>query len=160
MLAESAGAVPDDFGGPLLAQPGPGQIEMLWEWLERSNVAPLVGGVIIDGQHALGLTDERLHSALAAGEVWTVTEWEELQSLAIITTRQHRGATVLTIEYLDGMPQGVGHLALALRTHAAGHGWPLVEAFPADMLIYIDALGGAEFEPLVERPYRLYAREL
>lgn len=154
--AASAGAVADPRAGPTIVQPGPADLERLWVWLERSSVLPSTGGVLFSGQRAVALTDDRLSAALAAGHVWTVADWDEVQALLIVAPAADR----LEIRALDGQADAVGRLALALRAWAAEQHLALVTARPPDLLILHDALNGAGFAPLETRPRWLYAKEI
>ncbi|HEV7129506.1 MAG TPA: GNAT family N-acetyltransferase, partial [Ktedonobacterales bacterium] len=76
----SAEPLPDGF---TLRTPGPADLERVWAFLEASNLAPLNGGLLLQGWRAQALTTEVLERRLAAGEVWTLEGWGAIQALAI-----------------------------------------------------------------------------
>jgi N-acetylglutamate synthase-like GNAT family acetyltransferase len=161
--APIAGARPDAFAAPRIRQPAPEEIDHLWDWLERSNVVSLTGGLYLAGDRAAALTDLALEGFLATGEVWTLEDHGTVQSLVIAgphTPNSHE--TRLVLRYLDGAAQGIGQLALHLRTHAASEGdhYALVEARPIDLLIVHDALHGAGFTRVDDDVQWVYARAL
>lgn len=153
-LAATAGAPPED-AAIASQRPGPEERDRLWDWLERSNLAPLVGGLAIFGGRGRALTDVLLAERLAAAAVWTITAWDEIQALAI-TDEDHEDGT-LAIAYIDGASQAIGELALALRIWAQAQGFAQVTAATADLLILTDALNGAGYGLLTPRPLRLLA---
>ena len=160
-IAATAGAIADATLEEQIHQPGPAELDRLWEWLERSNIAPLVGGLLLIGEWPAALTDDALERALAAGHVWTVDGWGELQAVVIAgPPPQHGQALPYTIRYLDGTAQGIGQLALHLRALAATQGYDLIEARPPDLLIVHDALAGAGFTRTEDATRWLFAKDL
>jgi GNAT superfamily N-acetyltransferase len=161
--APVAGAAPDAYAAPRIRQPTLDDLDRLWDWLERSNLVPLTGGLYLAGDRAAALTDVALASSLAAGEVWTVEDHGTIQSLVIAgswAVNSHE--TRLALRYLDGTSQGIGQLALHLRARAAqaGDRYSLVEARPTDLLILHDALNGAGFTRTDDAVYWVYAKNL
>jgi hypothetical protein len=87
-----------------------------------------------------------LERRLAAGEVWVLEAWETIQALAIVLAEpQAATGPRLAVQYLDGTPEGVGRLALALRSEAAKEGLAAVRVRLADSLMLRDAMDGAGF---------------
>lgn len=159
-VAPTEGATPDPPAVALIHQQTPDDMERLWAWLERSNIAPLAGGCYMEGMRALALTDDALSRFLAAGQVWTLEDYGELQALAIGGPRRRGDATRFSIRYLDGAVQGIGQLALHLRAQAADAGIARIDAHPPELLILRDALEGAGFSSAGRAPQWLYAQEL
>jgi GNAT superfamily N-acetyltransferase len=156
--APTEGAAPDPATEPLIHQPGPDALDGLWAWLERSNIAPLAGGCYMDGWRAVSLTDAALADFLHAGQVWTLTDYDEIQALMIAGPRERAGEMRFTIRYLDGAMQGIGQLALHLRALAATSGYGIIEARPPELLILYDALNGAGFTNLDMPLQWIYAK--
>jgi N-acetylglutamate synthase-like GNAT family acetyltransferase len=140
------GAKPDLTLTGQIRHPGPEALEALWAWLESSSlsIAALSGGLLMEGDWPAALTDDALSRFLAAGEVWTVEDWGEMQSLMIAGPRQVTSEeSRFTIRYLDGAVQGIGQLALSVRALAADEHFAEIDARPPDLLILHDALNGA-----------------
>lgn len=156
---ETGNATPDPHYSAQIRQPGIAELDTLWEWLERSNVASLTGGLVLDGEVGRGLSDTLLAAALEAQQVWLLEGWGEIQSL--ILTGQHGGTSVsdiFTISFLDGTAEGISRLASHLRAKAFALGCTLIEARPPDLLIIHDALNGAGFVRTSEQAQLLYAK--
>jgi hypothetical protein len=159
--APTAGATPDLLPGPVIGQPGPDALERLWGWLERSNVAPLTGGLLLPAGIGMALTDARLADLLATQAMWTVEEWGEIQALAIAGAQHPPGGSeIFSTAYLDGASESVGRLMLFLRSLAAERGFDLIDARPPDLLILHDALNGAGFARQSEGIVTLWAAEV
>ncbi len=159
--APAAGAETDPRHDYAVSQPGPDALDRLWAWLERSNVAPLVGGLLLPGGIGVALTDERLASALAERSVWLAEAWGETTALAIADARRPSGRPELfSIAYLDGAADAISRLALVLRSVAAARGYDAIDARPPDLLIVHDALAGAGFARMDSDTHALYAADL
>ncbi|MBA3824819.1 MAG: GNAT family N-acetyltransferase [Ktedonobacterales bacterium] len=161
--APVVGARPDAFAAPRIRQPGPEELDRLWAWLESSNLVSLTGGLYLAGDRAAALTDAALEAFLSAGEVWTLEDHAQVQSLVIAgayALNSHE--TRLALRYLDGASQGISQLALHLRARAAGEGdrYSIVEARPIDLLILHDALNGAGFTRADDAVQWVYAKNL
>jgi GNAT superfamily N-acetyltransferase len=159
-VAPTAGATPDPTAEALIHRPASDDLDRLWAWLERSNIAPLAGGCYMEGRRALALTDDALTRFLAAGQVWTLEDYGEIQALAIGGPRRRGDATRFSIRYLDGAMQGIGQLALHLRAQAAEAGHARIDAHPPDLLILRDAMEGAGFSSEGRMPQWIYAKDL
>jgi hypothetical protein len=142
--------------------PGADAFERLWGWLEQSNLAPFNGGLEFLGWAARALTEPRLRAYLAAGEVLTLEEWDTIQALAIVRDQPDGPGEPgrLEVRYLDGMADGVGRLALALRALAAERGLATIQLFLPDLLILRDAMDGAGYASQGEGAMWVYARDL
>jgi ribosomal protein S18 acetylase RimI-like enzyme len=155
--AASDEAIP---AGATLRTPGASELDRLWAFLEGSNLVPLNGGLLVEGWTARALTSLLLERRLAAGEVWTLEGWETIQALAIIQAEPNAGPGArLVVPYLDGAPEGVGRLALALRGEAAKQSLATVRVRLADSLMLRDAMDGAGFTR-GEDALWCYARQL
>src|SRR5262249_4346963 len=78
---------------------------------------------------------------LAAGSVWALEGWDTFQALAIAVPlpADDERAARLEVRYADGMAEGLGRLALALRTVADAQGCKAVELWLPNLLILHDA---------------------
>ncbi len=160
--AVQAGATSGSGPGQWLVSPGADVFERMWGWLEQSNLAPFNGGLEFLGWAARALTEPRLRAYLAAGEVLTLEEWDTIQALAIVRDQDDAPGEPSRLEvcYLDGMADGIGRLALALRAIAAQRGLATIQLFLPDLLILRDAMDGAGYASQGEGAMWVYAREL
>ena len=159
-MADASTAAIDPAIRSSMSQPGPEQLERLWTWLERSNIAPLLGGLLLNGGRGVALTDDQLAQHLALHNVWMIEAWDEIQALAIVTPRKWNALKLLTIQYIDGAADYISRLALALRTLASERDCASVDVRLPDLLILHDAINGAGFERHDADPYALFACEL
>jgi ribosomal protein S18 acetylase RimI-like enzyme len=120
--------------------------DALWGFLRASNLVPLNGGLLLDGWFARTLTPPVLQERLDADAVRILEEWGTIQGMAIIERRpaSRRGPT-LYVQYIDGMAEGIGRLALALREEAAHASLDRVVVSLPDVLILHDAMDGAGY---------------
>jgi ribosomal protein S18 acetylase RimI-like enzyme len=135
--------------------------ERIWEWLERSNLAPLNGGLEIREWAARALTQSRLRAHLAAGRVWTLDELGGLAALAVVERVEGESDNpddppTLSARYCDGSADALGRMGVALR--ALAQDLPRVELWLPDLLILRDAMDGAGFS--AHEPMWVYSREL
>jgi GNAT superfamily N-acetyltransferase len=158
--APTAGAKTDRAVVPLIQRPGPDDLDALWTWLERSNLAALVGGCYFEGDRAVALTDAALEGFLRGGQVFTLTELGTLQSLLIAGPRHVEDGEIYTIRYLDGAVHGISRLAMYLRGQAAVAEFDHVEVRPPDLRVLRDALDGAGYTDTGDAPQIIYAKSL
>jgi ribosomal protein S18 acetylase RimI-like enzyme len=139
--------------------------ERIWAWLEQSTLTPFNGGVAIEEWAARAITEPLLHARLLAGDVRLIEEWETISALAILAepalTLEPGEARILNVTYLTGASEGIGRLALALRSVAYERDLAEVKLWLPNLLILRDAMDGAGYIiPEGDEPLYLYAREL
>ena len=137
--------------------------ERIWEWLERSNLAPLNGGLEIHEWAAQALSESRLRDHLAAGRVWTLDELGGLAALAVVEQVEGESDNaddppILSVWYCDGSADALGRMGVALSALARAQDLPRVELWLPDLLILRDAMDGAGFS--THEPMWVYTREL
>jgi hypothetical protein len=137
--------------------------ERIWEWLERSNLTPLNGGLEIHEWAAQALTEPRLSEHLRAGRVWTLDELGGLAALAVVERVEGEpdnpgDPPILSVWYCDGSADALDRMGVALRGLAATQNLPRVELWLPDLLILRDAMDGAGFS--AHEPMWIYTREL
>jgi ribosomal protein S18 acetylase RimI-like enzyme len=138
-----------------------GELERLWAFLERSNLVPLNGGLVMEGWAAQALTTTVLEQALAAGDVYVLEAWEAIQALAIVRSLPDAApGPRLVVRYLDGTTEGVGRLALALRGVAATRGLAMVRSSMPEGLMLHDAMEGAGYTRRGDGALWCYAHRL
>lgn len=148
--------------GGRLSTPGEEDFDRLWDWLVQSNLTPFNGGLEIADWHARALSEPILREALSEGAVWTLEEWGALQALAVAHPRpaEDDEPAHLAVVYADGMADGLGRLALALREIAGERGCAEVDLWLPDLLILRDAMQGAGYTRQGEHAMEIYARAL
>ncbi len=148
--------------GPRLSTPGAESFEEIWAWLEQSNLSPFNGGLELQGWAARALTEPLLRAYMAAGEVWLLEEHGAILALAIAQGIPPEGSERgrLQVRYLDGLAEGIGRLALALRDLAGERDLDEVELWLPDLLILRDAMNGAGYHREMEGAMWVYARGL
>lgn len=153
------GAGRSDTPAPPLAIPGPADLERIWAWLVQSTLTPLNGGLEMSGERARALNEETLAEALAAGSLVTLEEWGTIQALAILPPMPPVDRAVMPVRYIDGLADGIGRLALALRAHVHARNYAAVTLWLPTLLILHDAMDGAGYEAVGE-PSLILARNL
>jgi ribosomal protein S18 acetylase RimI-like enzyme len=161
--ADALGADEREADDISLARVAEEDAERIWAWLERSNLAPLNGGLEIHEWAAQALTEPRLREHLAAGRVWTLDELGDLAALAVVEQVVDEpdnpdDPPLLSVWYCDGSADALGRMGVALRKLATTLDLPRVELWLPDLLILRDAMDGAGFS--TDEPMWVYAREL
>lgn len=148
--------------GGRLATPSEDDFERLWDWLVQSTLTPFNGGLAIVDWHARALSEPLLREALVAGAVWTLEERGTLQALAVAYPRpaEYGELAHLAVVYADGMADGLGRLALALREIAGERGCAEADLWLPDLLILRDAMEGAGYTRQGDHPMEIYARNV
>jgi ribosomal protein S18 acetylase RimI-like enzyme len=161
-LSVQEAAAPADNARPQLSAPGIAAFDRIWAWLEQSNLSPFNGGLEFLGWSARGLTEPALREYLAAGEVWLLEEHGAVLALAVARALPASAIDPpwLQVRYMDGLPESIGRLALALRSSAAQRGVDEVDLWLPDLLILQDAMNGAGYRRETDGAMWVYAREL
>jgi GNAT superfamily N-acetyltransferase len=143
---------------PILASTS--DIEEIIEYLDASNVFPIVGGLYYRDFIAYAITDSLLSTKIAAQQVYLLRRWNRLDGLAIAEPSEGRRGQHLFIGYIDGTTaESVGLIAYALRSRAAELGLESVHANVPDLVMVRDAFVGAEYE-WDEKIFYTYERSL
>ncbi|MEO7001745.1 MAG: GNAT family N-acetyltransferase [Ktedonobacterales bacterium] len=148
--------------GARLRTPGPADFERLWGWLTQSTLTPFNGGLEIADWEARALDEPTLRAYLAAGQVWTLEEWETILALAVAVDQIAEDDTTATlaVRYLDGQADYISRLSLTLREVAGDHELARVQLWLPDLLILHDAMAGAGYERQDDGAMWVYARTL
>ncbi|MFI5271661.1 MAG: GNAT family N-acetyltransferase [Ktedonobacterales bacterium] len=164
VIESDATVPPEERAGALGAQvtiAGTDDFERIWDWLERSTLAPLNGGLSFGAWTARTLTEPDVLAAMARGNLWLLEEWT-IEALALLSesrddTPGSRG--LLHLRYVDGTAEGISRLALVLRDEAGVRGLATVDLWLPDLLILRDAMAGAGFTA-DDHPMWVFARDL
>ncbi len=117
------------------------------DYLNISNVFPLVGGLYYVKFTAYPITAELLEQKIAQQNIYLLKRWDRLDGLAIAERREEQQEQRLSIGYIDGMTiEAVSLIAHDLRRRAAVMALERVRAYAPDLILVHDAFGGVEYE--------------
>src|SRR5579875_459892 len=116
------------------------------DYLNVSNIFPVVGGLYYEGFTAYSITQEMLEAKIAAQNVYLLRRWERLDGLAIVQPRDGRQGKNLFIGYIDGTTESISLMAYALRDRISEMNLDTVQANVPDLIMVRDAFTGAEYE--------------
>jgi GNAT superfamily N-acetyltransferase len=148
-------------GAPLPMVADEKELPALLAFLDRSNVFPATGGLMyVDwGDRTRALTSEVLQERLASGQVFTLSQWDDFQAIAICGL-QDTDEQVLLVEYIDGTSEGIGRMAYGLRELAAKRGLEQVAITLPNLLMLRDALEGTGYQTEDAGFFLVYQRQL
>lgn len=130
---------------PVLATPA--DLDEVIEYLNHSNILPIMGGVYYRGFTAYSLTRELIAEKIDARQVYLLRRWQRVDGLAIAEVRERRDEKVCSLGYIDGATaDSIGLIAYALRAMLPDLGVNKAWANVPDLLIVRDAFAGAEYE--------------
>jgi GNAT superfamily N-acetyltransferase len=118
------------------------------DYLNISNIFPLVGGLYYTWFVAYPITAELLEEKIAAQQVYLLRRWDRLDGLAIVDTREgFVKKNCLSLGYIDGTTiESISLIAYDLRHRLAGMGLESIRAYAPDLILVHDALGGIGYE--------------
>lgn len=122
-------------------------LDMIVDFLNVSNVFPLVGGVYYVRFKAYPITIELLEEKIAARQISLLYRWDRLDGLAIAETRTENTTQRLSVGYIDGTAiEPISLLAHDLRRQAAALGQDEVRVFAPDLILIRDAFTGVGYQ--------------
>lgn len=133
-------------------------IDEIIDYLNASNIFPVVGGLYYFGLTAYTINSELLQAKVLAKQVYLLRRWERLDGLAIAEPRQGRLDKHLFVGYIDGTTEGISLIAYALRRMVVNMGLESVGAHVPDLLMVRDAFVGAEYQ--WDKVFYTFEREL
>jgi ribosomal protein S18 acetylase RimI-like enzyme len=118
------------------------------DYLNVSNIFPLVGGLYYMWFAAYPITAELLEEKIAAQQVYLLRRWDRLDGLAIVDTRENFvKQDRLSLGYIDGTTiESISLIAYDLQHRLAGMGLESIRAYAPDLILVHDALGGIGYE--------------
>jgi predicted GNAT family acetyltransferase len=119
------------------------------DYLNISNIFPLVGGLYYTWFAAYPITAELLEEKIAAQQVYLLRRWDRLDGLAIVDTREENFVKQdrLSLGYIDGTTiESISLIAYDLRHRLAGMGLESIRAYAPDLILVHDALEGIGYE--------------
>lgn len=129
---------------PILATAS--DIDEIIDYLNVSNIFPVVGGLYYAGFTAYTITNRLLETKVAAGQVYLLRRWDRLDGFALVEPREGRWGRQLFIGYIDGTTESISQIAYALRRNVIDLGLESVQANVPDLMMVRDAFVGAEYE--------------
>ena len=118
------------------------------DYLNVSNIFPLVGGLYYMWFAAYPITAELLEEKIAAQQVYLLRRWDRLDGLAIVDTREgFVKQDRLSLGYIDGTTiESISLIAYDLRHRLASMGLESIRTYAPDLILVHDALGGIGYE--------------
>lgn len=133
-------------------------VDEIIDYLNASNIFPVVGGLYYFGLTAYSITGELLQAKVLAKQVYLLRRWERLDGLAIAEPRQGRLDKHLFVGYIDGTPEAISLIAYALRRIVVDMEMESVGAHVPDLILVRDAFVGAEYQ--WDKVFSTFEREL
>ncbi len=122
-------------------------LEAIVDFLNASNVFPLVGGLYYAHFKASPITVELLEEKIAAQQVYVLYRWERLDGLVIAETADFFGEKILSAGYIDGTAiEPISLLAYDLREQLNAMELTKIRIYAPDIVLVRDALTGVEYE--------------
>ena len=118
------------------------------DYLNASNIFPLVGGLYYSWFAAYPITAELLEQKIAAQQLYLLPRWDRLNGLAIVDTREDfLKKNCLTVGYIDGTTiEAISLIAYDLRYHLAEMELQSIRIYAPDLILVHDALSGIGYE--------------
>ncbi|GCE05309.1 GNAT family N-acetyltransferase [Dictyobacter aurantiacus] len=125
----------------------PEDLDMIIDYLNASNIFPLVGGLYYVKFQALPITAELLDEKIDKQQIYLLQRWERLDGLAIAEPRQEYQQQRLSVGYLDGTTiEAISFIAYDLRRRLSELQLEQVRVYAPETLLIHDAFDGVEYE--------------
>jgi GNAT superfamily N-acetyltransferase len=135
-------------------------LDEIIDYLNVSNVFPIVGGLYYVGFVAYEITDAWLERYIAAQNVYLLRRWGRIDGIAIAEARNDRQGRRLSIGYLDGMTiEAISLIAYDLRNRLTTLELESAYVYAPDLMLVRDGLAGMEYES-DEKVFYTYERGL
>ena len=121
-------------------------VDEIIDYLNLSNIFPVVGGLYYSGFTAYTITSRLLETKIAAEQVYLLRRWDRLDGIALVEPRDGRWGKQLFIGYIDGTTESISQIAYALRRYVVELELEGVQANVPDLMMVRDAFVGAEYE--------------
>ncbi len=125
----------------------PDDLDDIINYLNVSNIFPLVGGLYYAGFEAYPITADFLEEQIASQHIYVLHRWERLDGLAIAEPREELGQQRLSLGYIDGTAiEAISLLAYELRHLLLEMELEIIRVYALDLVIMHDALNGIGYE--------------
>jgi ribosomal protein S18 acetylase RimI-like enzyme len=121
-------------------------IDEVIDYLNVSNIFPVVGGLYNQGFTARSITADLIAQKVEARQVYLLRRWQRLDGLVMCEPRERHEEKQLFAGYIDGTTESISLLAYALRAMLPQAGLEGVQANIPDLMMVRDAFTGAEYE--------------
>jgi GNAT superfamily N-acetyltransferase len=122
-------------------------LESIIDFLNASNIFPLVGGLYYMRFKAYPISEVLLRDKIAAGGIYILRRWERLDGLAIMEEREEQGRRQLSVGYIDGTAiEAISLLAYDMRYRAHILGTEHIRTYAPDLVLVRDAFTGVGYE--------------
>ncbi|GHO88745.1 GNAT family N-acetyltransferase [Dictyobacter formicarum] len=122
-------------------------LDMIIDYLNASNIFPLVGGLYYVKFQALPITAEFLEQKINSQQIYLLQRWERLDGLAIAEIRRENQQQRLSVGYLDGTTiEAISFIAYNLRRHLSELQLEQVRVYAPETLLIHDAFAGVEYD--------------
>lgn len=136
-------------------------LDAIIDYLNVSNIFPLVGGLYYKRFAGLPVTSQFLEQKIARQQIYLLRRWDRLDGLAIAEELEY--ALVgkhFSVGYIDGTAiEAISLLAYELRRHLTLTGLDSMRVYAPNTLLAHDAFDGAEYKADSE-PHYVYERGL
>jgi len=125
------------------------ELDEIIDYLNVSNIFPLVGGLYYVQFTAFPITASLLEQKIAQQSVYLLRRWDRLDGLTIAEAREETQEQRLSIGYIDGTTiEAISLIAYDMRRHARTLvvGVAKVRAYAPDLVLVHDAFSGVEYE--------------
>ncbi|GER88281.1 hypothetical protein KDW_24430 [Dictyobacter vulcani] len=125
----------------------PEDLDSIIDYLNVSNIFPLVGGLYYAQFKALPITAELLAEKIAGQQVYLLRRWERLDGLALAEIREEYHEQRLSVGYLDGTAiEAISLIAYELRRRLTELELTRLRVYAPQTLLVHDAFDGAEYD--------------
>ncbi|GCE26959.1 hypothetical protein KDA_24430 [Dictyobacter alpinus] len=146
-MAPPFASLPKSSSQQALQLATPEDLDVIIDYLNASNIFPLVGGVYYAQFKALPITGELLTQKIDAQQVYLLKRWERLDGLALTEIREENQEQRLSVGYLDGTAiEAISIIAYELRRHVTELELDRVRVYAPQTLLMHDAFDGVEYE--------------
>jgi GNAT superfamily N-acetyltransferase len=145
----SATASADTPRRPVEERPRPAtlaDLESIIDFLNASNMFPLVGGLYYMSFKAYPISEVLLRDKIATGGIYILQRWERLDGLAIMERREDLGHNQLSVGYIDGTAiESISLLAYDIRYRAHTLGVEHIRVYAPALVLVRDAFTGVGY---------------
>lgn len=122
-------------------------LDAIIDFLNTSNIFPLVGGLYYAKFTAYPMTAEFLKQKIQAQQVYLLRRWDRLDGLAIGEIRQENNEIRFSIGYIDGTAiEAISLIAYDLRRRISTMPAERVRVYAPNTVLLHDAFAGVEYE--------------
>lgn len=135
-------------------------LDTIINYLNASNIFPLVGGLYYVHFAGIPITKSFLTSKIMAQQIYLLRRWDRLDGLAIAEERQEAQGRQLSVGYIDGTAiEAISFIAYELRRHLTTMGLDNLRVYAPNTLLVRDSFDGVEYKA-DDAVFHIYERGL